>query len=220
MVESDRNSAPAGHVSAWKVGGLVFLTVCLSVAITLWLVFALFFPSQFEPVRLSQKEERVLERKIERFESADRTAGEQPPLLPEAYTEEGVSREIVLSEREVNALLARNTDLAERVAIDLSQDLASAKVLVPLDPDLPFVGGKTLKVTAGMELRSVDGDPVIILRGLSIWGVPLPNAWLGNLKNIDLVREFGGDRGFWQAFAEGVEEVEVSEGRLRIRLSE
>jgi hypothetical protein len=45
-------------------------------------------------------------------------------------------------------------------------------------------------------------------------------AWLGNLKNIDLVQEFGSDKGFWQAFADGVEEIEVEEGELRIKLKE
>ncbi|MDH3378077.1 MAG: arginine N-succinyltransferase, partial [Gammaproteobacteria bacterium] len=51
----------------------------------------------------------------------------------------------------------------------------------------------------------------------SIMGVPLPNAWLGGIKNIDLVREYG-DEGFWKAFDAGVEEVSVDEGRLRIVL--
>lgn len=53
------------------------------------------------------------------------------------------------------------------------------------------------------------GGPVIILRGVSIWGVSIPNAWLGNMKNIDLIQEFGSDRGFWKGFADGVEEIEV-----------
>ena len=59
-----------------------------------------------------------------------------------------------------------------------------------------------------------------MLRGLSVMGVPLPNAWLGGLKNIDVVREFGGDEGFWRAFAEGVESLSVEEGRITITLNE
>ncbi len=34
--------------------------------------------------------------------------------------------------RELNALLASNTDMAQRLAIDLSQDMASVKLLVPV----------------------------------------------------------------------------------------
>lgn len=214
--------APAGRISPWTIAALVLLTVMLSVGVTLWLVFALFFPSQFEPVTLGPKEEQVLERKFQGLEpGATRPGpGGEGPLTPEPYSEAGASREIVLTERELNALLARNTDLAHRLAIDLSGDLASAKLLVPLDQDLPIVGGKTLKVSAGLEMRYAEGRPVVVLKGLSVWGVPLPNAWLGDMKNIDLVEEYGTGRGFWRAFAEGVEEIEVEEGRLRIRLKE
>ena len=51
-------------------------------------------------------------------------------------------------------------------------------------------------------------------------GVPLPNAWLGGLKNIDLIQEFGADPGFWKGFADGVAAIEVREGSLRIVLKE
>ena len=51
-------------------------------------------------------------------------------------------------------------------------------------------------------------------------GVPLPNAWLGGLKNIDLVKEFGADEGFWNTFSAGVDSISVVEGFLNIRLKE
>jgi hypothetical protein len=51
-------------------------------------------------------------------------------------------------------------------------------------------------------------------------GVPMPNAWLGGIKNIDLVKEFGEDKGFWKAFADGVEDIKIKEGHLRIKLKE
>ena len=146
--------------------------------------------------------------------------GQKENLEPEPYSEKNANREIQLTERELNALLARNTDLAQKLAIDLSDDLASAKLLVPLDPEFPFLGGKTLKVTAGVELRYTNQKPVVILRGISIWGVPIPNAWLGGIKNIDLVREFGMQSGFWRSFAAGVDDIRIVEGRLTITLKE
>ena len=51
-------------------------------------------------------------------------------------------------------------------------------------------------------------------------GIPIPNAWLGGLKNIDLVSEFGVDPGFWKSFSEGVEEIQVADGRINIKLKE
>jgi hypothetical protein len=141
-------------------------------------------------------------------------------LTPERYSETDASREVRLSEREVNGLLARNTDLANKLAIDLSKDMASAKILIPLDPELPVFGGKTLRVHAGLELRYDSQKPVVMLRGISIWGVPIPNAWLGGIKNVDLVKEFGDESGFWALFAAGVENIRVEEGHLSIKLKE
>jgi len=212
---------PKNPANLWRVVALLLLAVLLSVGVTLGLLRFALFPGEFRPVTLNREEARVLEQKLQRLDIDHRPAlpGGSPPT-PEPYSEEGASREIALSEREINALLATNTDLARRLVIDLSDNLASAKLLVPLDPEFPVLGGQTLKVTAGAEMRFADGRPVIILKGVSIWGVPLPNAWLGNMKNIDLVQTFGEERGFWQAFAEGVEELEVQDGRLRIRLKE
>ena len=141
-------------------------------------------------------------------------------IKPERYSEEGASREIVLIEKELNALLAHNTDLASHFAIDLSDEMASAKLLVQLDDYFPLLGGKTVKLSAGLELSYRDGRPVIAIAGVSLWGVPIPNAWMGNLKNVDLVKEYGGQKGFWSAFAAGVDEIKITDGQLLVRLKE
>ena len=183
-------------------------------------------------MQLSVKEEQVLEAKLDRLESldaayrpsrkrddsADTTASGE--LEPEAYSEEGADRSIRLSEREINSLLAKNTDLARKLAIDLSDDMMSAKLLMPVDEDFPIMGGKILKVRAGVELAYRDGKPIVILKGVSIMGVPIPNAWLGGLKNIDLVEEFGSGDGFWKAFSDGVQDIRIVEGDLQIELKE
>lgn len=51
-------------------------------------------------------------------------------------------------------------------------------------------------------------------------GVPIPSAWLGNLKNIDLIEQYGSKEGFWQSFAKGVDRLVVEEGKLKIKLKE
>ena len=206
---------------------LALVAVLLTAGAAYWVFKVYLFPSEFTPVTLSAKEERTLEAKLERLESLESgrpraRAPELPagPLEPEAYSEEGASREVALTEKELNALLAKNTDLARRLAIDLGDDLVSARLLVPMDPDFPIFGGQILKVRAGVELAYRDGRPVGVLKGVSLMGVPLPNAWIGGLKNIDLVQEFGAERGFWKAFADGVEDIHVEDGRLKIRLKE
>ena len=224
------------------VAGAMVLTVVITFfAIKTWL-----FPSPFTPVELNRQEEQQLEQKLSRFDAvaaelletdnSKSGAGtqhavslgiprpedydEQGALKPEAYSEEGAKREITFTERELNGLLANNTDLAQKMAIDLSTDLVSLRLLLPVDPDFPILGGKTLRVRAGAELAYRNDKPVVALKGVSVMGIPIPNAWLGGLKHIDLMQEFGGEPGFWQSLGEGVESIRVRDGELYIKLKE
>jgi hypothetical protein len=213
--------------NGWQIAFIVLLTMLVTVALSYWIFTTWLFPSEFRPVHLSQKEEQVLDTKLDRLDSLQtrgRAHGQPAPgadeaLQPEAYSEAGADRSITLSERELNALLARNTDLAKKLAIDLSEGLISAKLLVHVDPDFPILADQVIKVRAGVETAYRNGKPIVILKGVSIMGVPVPNAWLGNMKNIDLVQEFG-NAGFWKAFADGVDNIEVHDGKLRIQLKE
>ena len=216
-------------LSAAKIFAIVLAAMLITVAITLFGLKIWLFPGPFKPVELSQGEEQRLERKLERFEHwgsppkpTDRSGRQisDADLAPEPYSEKGASHEMLLSEREINGLIAENVDLARRMVVDFSPDLVSVKLLIPVDPDFPIMGGKVLKVKAGAEMAFRQGRPVVILRGISVMGVPLPNAWLGGLKNIDLIETFGTDPGFWKSFADGVAAIEVQEGQLRVVLRE
>jgi hypothetical protein len=228
---------PAGGIGWMKLLGVMLATVVLTTAATVWAIKTFLFASAFEPVELSANEERVLEAKLDRLERAadapappSRSGGEAAPqarresstkpLEPEPYREDDADREITLTERELNALLAKNTDLASKVAIDLADDLISAKVLIPVDPDFPMVGGTTLRVRAGLTLAYEGQRPVVVVRGVSLMGVPVPSAWMGGLKHVDLVERYGGEAGFWKAFAAGVENMRVGDGTLSIKLKE
>jgi len=222
--------------SGLQVLGIVLLVVVVTVIGTLLAVRAYLFPAPFDPVVLSPAEQKRLEVKLDRLdapvslaqdrrdrghesmEQGDYTADGR--LRPEPYNEEGASREVSFTEREVNAIIATNTDLADKLAIDLADDMVSARMLVPLDPDFPMLGGKILRVRAGLELAYKEGRPVVRLLGVSLMGVPLPNAWLGGMKNIDLVQEFGSDKGMWKTFADGVDSIRVVEGKIQVRLKE
>ncbi len=206
--------------------GKLVVIVLATVAVTLgavWIVRTYIYPALFRPVELSANEQRALEEKLEVL-GVDglypSSAASDVPLEPEPYAEDAAQRRLVFSEREINALIGHNTDLAPRLAIDLSDDLASAKLLLPMEDDFPFVGGKTIRIDAGLEMSFVNGRPLFMLRGVSVMGVPVPDAWLGDLRNVDLVQQFGGDRGFWQGLGAGIESLQVSDGELVLELSE
>ena len=78
----------------------------------------------------------------------------------------------------------------------------------------PIVGGKRLKARARFLVGDIPGKPALVLDDLTVWGISLPNDWLGGLKGQDLLGEaLGGGIG-------GVEEFKVERGRLVIRLAE
>lgn len=231
-----------GRFGCLQVLGIVGIAVVVTAVATFFIAKAYLFPPAFTPVTLSSAEEKALAAKLERLDPSEGGNGVTPSdarpaksdagplttvppetedvLEPEAYSEKGLKREISLTEREVNGLLANNTDLADKLAVDLSDNLISANLRLPMDKDFPVLGGKILRLRSGVELDFKNGKPVVILKGVTVMGVPLPNAWLGGLKNMDLVETFGAEAGFWKTFSDGIESIHVEDGYLKIRLKE
>jgi hypothetical protein len=234
MEEIDnKDTAPAVKEKrfGWlSVVGIIVGVILLTSVLTAWWVKHNIYASKFTPTQLTSKEQQVLDAKLKKLEEAAhrdtviqrREKVDEPnaPLKPEPYTEEGAVREISLTEKEVNALIAKEPDMARRVAVDLSENLVSVKVVMPMDQEIPVLGGKTLRLNLGVGLSYKEGQPVVALRGVSLGGIPLPNAWLGNLKHKNLVEEFGSEGGFWKLFAEGIDDIQVKEGHIRIKLKE
>lgn len=217
--------------SGLQVLACMAVAVLITAGVGYWFLRTYIYAPDFEPVALSAKEQHALDQKLlraglnpkELLPDAKRAPDQFDAtgrLIPEPYTENSARRNINLDERELNALVANNADLAKRFAIDLSANLASAKILIPVDPEMPILGGKTIRVSAGLELSYHNQQPTVILRGVSVMGMPIPNAWLGNLKNVDLVQQFGGSPGLWHGFAAGIENIDIKDGALSISLKE
>ncbi|WP_193213248.1 hypothetical protein [Luteolibacter marinus] len=163
-----------------------------------------------KPVELSAEEKAVVEEKVEAIQG-----GEAVPADPKY--EKG-KREIVLTERELNGLLNEHTTLGNSLKFELATGAVHARLETDLDPDLPVVGGKKLKARARFLVNTAEGVPSLVLDDLTVWGVSLPNDWLGQLKGKELLGEvLGGGKGGRIA---GVEEMSVESGKLMIRLKE
>lgn len=157
-----------------------------------------------EAVELSAAEVTALEAKLDALEQ------------PGPVYEKG-NKEIRITERELNGLLHHNTQLGDTVRLELARNAIHARVEVDLDPDLPLFGGKRFKARARFLLNKPDGKTALILDDVTVWGISLPNDWLGQLKSRDLLGEAigPGNRGF-----PGVESFEVRRGELVIHLKE
>ncbi|WP_447965016.1 arginine N-succinyltransferase [Nitrospira sp. Ecomares 2.1] len=209
------------------VVGLAMLVLALGVV--LWMnqyVNA----AMFQPTRLGESEQQVLNVKMAHLlHTADSPSSSvsQPspstvnlPIEPVPYSETDANRQIQLTEREVNALIATDSYMARHMAVDMADDLLSVQLVVPVKHEMPLVGGRMLKVNFGLALSYANGKPVVAMRGISLGGIPLPSAWWGDIKNTNLVEEFGGSGGFWDQFSKGVKDMKVQDGQLYVMLKE
>ncbi|MGI2002228.1 arginine N-succinyltransferase, partial [Shewanella frigidimarina] len=214
---------------------IIAATMLVTAGLTFFIIRTYIFPSPLTPVSLNAKEEQQLDQKLTQLgwqveprsvvtassgdsRTSDNVSADSDELTPEAYREFDADRQVTFSEKEVNSMIGRNPDFAQRVAIDFSNNLASAKMLIPIPDDFPIMAGEILRVNTGLDIHlDANRRPVVALVGVSLMGVPIPNAWLGNMKNVNLVGEFG-DRGFWNAFADGVDDIQIRDGELSIKL--
>ena len=199
---------PSLPPAAPKPGNSCLLKALLGLVVLLLVLGGLWWwlNRPIQPVILTAQEKQVVEAKVEAI---------QKPAEPQY--EKG-SREIVLTERELNGLLNENTTLGKSVSFELATNAVHARVETDLDPDLPVVGGKRLKARARFFVSEVPGETSLILDDVTVWGVSLPNDWLAGMKGRDLLGEVlgGGKRGKFP----GVEELKIEPGKLVIRLAE
>jgi hypothetical protein len=159
------------------------------------------------PTVLDAKEQMVLDQKIEVAENRNYQPGDKT---------------IRLSEREVNALFHHNTGLGDKVKFEFVRHAIHAHILTKLDAELPVVGGQTLKARARFSLENSDNHPAIILDDVTVWGISLPNAWLGELKGQNLISNLGlnGSHQSGSKLAEGIKDIQIHDGEITIELAE
>lgn len=212
--EPERTASGRSSRAAWV---LVVLLLALLLTAGLWILHLLHAQTRTQP--LDATEERVLEQKLELLfdvgRAPDEGASGEAPLAAEIYREDPSRRHLRFSEREINALIARDPALAGRAAVRLSPGQISAGFLVDVPEELPLLGGRRLRVQTGNRLHS-HGDRVEArLLGVSVGGIPLPEAWLGGFKGTDLLAS-----SWLGTLGAGIEALTVGDGWVDLRLAE
>ena len=141
-------------------------------------------------------------------------AMEQVPEDPEYVPGE---KEIVLTERELNGLIHENTALGDKLKVELAKDAVHARISADIPEDFPIMAGKKLKGKARFIVKDEAGTPALILEDLTIWGISLPNAWLGELKGQNLLGNLISPEGTSLA---GVDDISVANRTLVIKLAD
>lgn len=167
-----------------------------------------FNANSFKPVQLSLAEQAEIEEKVAALEK------EIEPSDP--------AKTIVFNEREINGYLQRQ-GLGESVKVNITKDGIGATVLAPMDESLPFVGGHTLRLKVAFNTKLNDEKRFALsLADVSVGGISLPNAWLGNVKGLNLLDQYEGQRrdNPFHAFAAGIKSLTMRNGEMRLVLND
>ena len=225
------SSAPAAPAKkqrgCWFYGcltaAILFVIILLTVLVTAWWVKRSMTGTEIEPTVLTQEEEVILEDKLEQLREGEDNLDE---IRSEAKVEEtgetlswdeddGVIRgPIHITEREINAMIGKNTELADRVKVKLRPDRIKIAANLPVPEDAPILGGKTLRFNLSTKVKVVEDQLVVEVESVGLGGMPIPNAWIMDIKNKNLAEEFFPDEKSRQTFMAGVEKLEVNEGEI------
>lgn len=215
--------------------GLV-VVVLATVAITLW-----WLQRPIQPVDLAPPEWKVLQDKLARLSPeqaprgttsspAESPAGQSPPTIADDSGRPPVEvdrpytpgqRVLKISERELNGLIHKNTDLGENLRVELGKDAINAYLAVPIPEDFPIGGGRIFRAR-GRFLVSVGnaGPPTAILEDITVFGLSLPKAWLGGLKGENLLKDAMGNANNGRPLVDGIKSLRVEPGGLVLEVTE
>ncbi|NNC90825.1 MAG: hypothetical protein HKN82_20410 [Akkermansiaceae bacterium] len=207
---------------AWKtpllVFGIILLVVVAAAGILWWWI-----NRPISPVTLAPPEQQVLERKLDvlsgdppEFAIAPGTVVAAPDPGEEPY--EPGDKTIILTQRELNGLLAMN-GLGDQVRITLGKDAVITRVNTTIPEDFPVMAGKKFKARARFFVKDDAGLPALILDDITVWGISLPNAWLGDLKGENLFEVISPTL-HDNIISRGIDDVRIGDGRIVIDLAD
>jgi hypothetical protein len=217
IITPEVSSAPKPGLSAKKVIlivlGVIVVTGGIAAAAGAWWVKHTLYPSPMQPVVLTEKEQTVFDDKLAAFSAP---AAAQPEV---AADPELAKRTLIITEREVNAYLAKQ-NLGDSVEVNFGEGTVSSAIILTAPQDFPLLAGQKvrMRLTFGTSLNP--GQKLsFVLDDVSLGGLSLPNAWLADLKGVDLIaKNIESDPGL-QRFLAGIQQLEVHQGQLKVLLN-
>jgi hypothetical protein len=225
-VPSTPDSLKPAKKSRWLLfgcGGVLalLLVIVATVAITLWWI-----QRPIKPVVLSAQEKAVVDNKLQRLGN-----GKAAPLNPATASNANVnqgqdrpyvagSKELKLTEREINGLLNANTDLGKSVRLEFAKDAINAYVATRIPDDSSVAAGKMFRARARFRLSVGNGGaPYAILEDVTVFGLSLPKAWLGGIKGENLLGDAIG-QGKGTPVLQGIKSLHIEPGALVLEVED
>ena len=175
-----------------------------------------FDPAPFKPVALNAQEQQDFDKKLAVF------TGAQPPAAAEpAPTTNLEKRTLVLTEKEVNAWLAKN-ELGESVHVRFQNGKIAADGILTLPQDLPVLAGQKVRIKVALAAHLDDRSRhfALLIEDVTVGGMSLPNAWIGELKGTNLVDQSAKVDPAMEQFLKGIRQFEIKDGHAEVMLNE
>jgi hypothetical protein len=172
------------------------------------------YASPFSPVMLTSNEQTVLDDKL----AALKQSG---AALPAPVDPEIEKRTLTLTDREINAFFEQQ-GLGEQIKVSLHNGGGTATFLLPLGAEGEVGKGMTLRIGISLGAKMDDNKKFALsISDVSVGGVPLPNAWLGDMKGLNMLADSPiSDDPAYKAFVAGIRDFSIQSGQLRVVLNE
>lgn len=213
------SAAPAVAGSSWKKKALIVTSIILGSATlaaagTAWWVKRNVYASPFSPVMLTANEQTVLDDKLEALKQSG-------AALPAPVDPEVEKRTLTLTDREINAFFEQQ-GLGEQIKVLLHNGGGTATFLLPLGAEGEVGNGMTLRIGISLGAKMDDNQKFALsISDVSVGGVPLPNAWLGDMKGLNMLADSPiSDDPAFKAFVAGIRDFQIQSGQLRVVLNE
>ena len=160
-------------------------------------------PAALERVQLTDTEEQELQQRVAAFQKA----------LDEQTRQE----ELVLTERELNALINQNQDLAGKVQARIEGGRLQGRISYPLQNLGPLkLEGRYLNGLATFQVGITNGQLSFAIEDVQVNGKPLPAPIMSELTKKDLAQEIMKDPEAAKNISK-FESVDVEDGKIILR---
>ncbi len=104
--------------------------------------------------------------------------------------------------------------------IEFAKDAVNAYLAVPIPKDFPIGGGKMFRARGRFRVSLGNGgQPYAVIEDVTVFGLSLPNAWLGGLKGQNLIGEAMGERKGSPALR-GIKNLRIEPGAMVLELED
>lgn len=124
--------------------------------------------------------------------------------------------ELVLTARQINALLQMDETLRGRALVEIEDGLIRAKVSIPTD-QIPGGAGRYFNADAQVDVRLDDGVLVVQLVNAQVKGEPLPERFIQELAKENLAKDLSNDARTVKVLRR-FDSIEVEGSTIRLRL--